>query len=333
MRTKQVSGRVYNFGYCMGRSAQAGPGFQQPIDFALGSGDSMYVINRGTEFNAAWGITKCTLNEEFIWDDRGPGFAKGQSEWPVSVDVDSSENVYISDDYTGRIHIYDKDGNYLDDWGTKGSGDGELNGPSGLAFDQEDNLYISDSLNHRVQKFTKDGKSLAKWGRQGSAEGELNMPWGISVDKQGNVYVADWKNDRVQEFSPDGKYLATFGRSGSGDGELHCPTGVAIDTEGDVYVADQGNNRLNIYGADGTFLTAFFGDAEKLSIWSQAQIDANPDYVKARRRADLTPEFRFTRPVAVNVDDTGRIIVLETQRQRMQIYLKERDFVDAPFNL
>ena len=137
----------------------------------------------------------------------------------------------------------------------------------------------------------------------------------------------------MQKFSPDGKYLATYGTPGSGNGELHHPSGVAVDHEGDVYVADWGNNRLNIYAPDGAFLTAFIGDAQNLSKWGQAAMDANPDHRKARLRADLTPERRFGKPVAVNVDDEGRIMVIEGIRGRIQIYVKEHNFVDAPMNL
>ena len=333
MRTRVVDGRVYNYSYCIGRNATAGHGFSHPLDFALGSGGSLYVVSRATEYALGQGLTKCTLSQEFLWEDRGAGYAGGQSPWPISVDVDSDEKVYVSDDYTSLVYLYDSDGNYLGSWGTKGSGDGELDRPSGLAFDGEDNLYISDSLNHRVQVFTRDGQFLAKWGSQGSGEGEFNMPWGITIDKQGDVYVADWRNHRVQKFSPDGKYLATYGTPGSGNGELHHPSGVAVDHEGDVYVADWGNNRLNIYAPDGAFLTAFIGDAQNLSKWGQAAMDANPDHRKARLRADLTPERRFGKPVAVNVDDEGRIMVIEGIRGRIQIYVKEHNFVDAPMNL
>ena len=338
MRTKQVAGRVYNYGYCIGRTGQAGNGFQYPMDFALGSGGTVYVVSRGQEFNPAQGITKCTLNHDFLWDQRGLGFGGSQlggglSPWPTSVDLDRDENVYISDDYTGVISRYDKDGTALGTWGKKGSADGEVNGPSGIAFDKEDNLFVVDGLNHRIQKFTKDGRFLAKWGSYGSGQGELNTPWGIAIDKEGDVYVADWKNDRVQKFSPDGKYLATIGGPGTGEGDLHRPAGVAIDDEGDVYVADWGTDRLKIFTSDATFITSFVGDAEKLSPWAQDGVDANPDYHKARQRADLTPEKFFSRPVAVNVDEEGRIIVADQCRQRLQIYIKERDFVDAAFNL
>ena len=115
--------------------------------------------------------------------------------------------MYVTDEWLNRVSIFDKDGNFLRDWGMAGSGDGEFNGPSGIAIDPQDVLYIVDSRNHRVQKFTKDGEFLAKWGSLGSAEGQFNAPWGITIDQQGHVYVADHKNHRVQKFTPDGEFI------------------------------------------------------------------------------------------------------------------------------
>ncbi len=333
MLTRHVAGRVYNYDHCIGRYGISGPSLAQPMDFALGPNRTLYVVNRGHEFLPSQGITKCTLDSEFLSEDRGPGFGAGQSPWPISVALDSQENVYISDDYASRIFIYDKDGESLGGWGTKGSGDGELNGPSGIEFDQNDNLYIVDALNNRVQVFTKDGKFLSTWGSPGCGEAQFDMPWGIAIDNNGHVYVADWNNDRVQKFTAEGRYLTTFGTPGMGDGELRRPSNIAIDSEGDVYIIDWGNKRLNIYTPFGDFLTSFMGDADRLPKWGQEQVDANPDVQKARRRADLTREQLFRRPVAVNVDDEGRIMVLETLAARIQIYVKEKDFVDAPFNL
>lgn len=80
-------------------------------------------------------------------------------------------------------------------------------------------------------------------------------------------------------------------------------------------------------------MTAFTGDAKGLSPWAQDVINANPDYQNARRRADLTIESWFWRPSAVAVDDEGRILVADCLRNRIQVYVKERDFVDAQFNL
>ena len=137
------------------------------------------------------------------------------------------------------------------------------------------------------------------------------MPWGIAIDGRGFVYVADWKTDRVQKLTADGEHVSSFGMgSGDGPGELRRPSSVAIDGDGDVYVVDWGNNRLNVYTEGGEFLTSFVGDADRLPKWAQDSVDSNPDYGKARRRVDLSPEYLFRRPMAVNVDDQGRIMVL-----------------------
>jgi hypothetical protein len=106
-----------------------------------------------------------------------------------------------------------------------------------------------------------------------------------------------------------------------------------VDADGDVYVTDWSHHRLQIFGPDGTFLTSLVGDAQQISPWAQTYIEANPDILKARRRVNLEPEWRFRRPVAVNVDAAGRIFVLEATRHRLQVYTKVKDFEDASLNL
>ena len=337
MLTRKVAGRIYNYEFCF-TGGQGGGAFGNGTDFALGPNNTVYFVSRGNEFTPSYGMTKCTIDVEQtgqnnIWNDRGIGFADSKSLWPTCITLDSQEKVYFTDENANLVLIYDKDGNYLDSWGTQGSGDGELNSPSGIEIDQDDNLYVVDTMNHRIQKFTRDGKFLAKWGSFGAGDGQLNMPFGIAIDKDGYIYVADWKNDRVQKFTAEGQYLMSFGSSGSGDGELSRPTSVAVDNQGDVYVTDYNNDRVNVYDDFGDFITAFTGDADQLPPTGRMQVAANPDYVKARRRVDLTQEKYFRRPVAVNIDAEGRILVLDQQRNRMQVYVKEQNWIDAQFNL
>ena len=358
MQTRYAAGRVYNYVETVSHGLGGGRGFSGGADFAVGSQGSLYVIGKGTESRPFTGVGKSTLDHRFIWEDKGLDFAGGLSPWPTSIALDSEENVYISDDYSNRIFVYDKDGEPLGFWPEKEpvapepyspsrlgfdlymaklrgglDGDGEFNGPSGITFDEEDNLYVVDSHNHRVQVLTKDGKFLRKFGSFGTGEGELNLPWGIALDGPGNIYIADWGNHRVQKFSGEGEYLASFGRPGSEDGELRRPNSVAVDEQGDVYVVDWGNNRLNIYASDGEFLTAFYGDADKLPPAHQAQVDANPDIARGRQRADLSKEMPFARPTVVNVDSEGRIMVMESLRGRMQVYIKEKAWLEPQYNL
>ncbi len=339
MLTTVAAGRVYSFSHAVGRDLDSGPGFVHPIALALGQSNVAYVISRSTEILFATRVSKISIgvagDEEFICEFGHYGEGDGNLTWPTSVALDRVGRVYVADEWLNRISIFDADGKFLGKWGIPGAGDGELNRPAGLAFDREENLNIVDSANNRVQKFTKEGTYLAKFGEEGSGEGQFNMPWGITTDNRGDVYVAGWKNHRVQKFSPDGIFLASFGTFGEGVGELNHPSGVAVDCEGDIYVADWANHRVQVFAPDGDAITSLIGDAVELSKWALWTVEANPDMIKARRRVkSLEREWRLCYPAAVAFDEAeSRIIVADSQRGRLQIYVKDKGYVDPQFNL
>ena len=334
MLTRTVFGRTFTFSHSIGRSSMTGIGFRWPMDLGMGSGNIIYVLSRSEEHNPGTRVTKCTMDEEYILEFGSYGSNDGQFTRVTSLALDQDENVYVADEWLNRISIFDKEGNFLDKWGTPGARDGELNRPWGLTFDRQNDLWVVDSGNNRVQKFTKDGKFLDKWGKAGSGDGEFNLPWGITLDGEGDVYVADWANSWIQKFNPEGQYLMSFGAPGSGQGELRRPSGVAVDDEGDVYAVDWGNSQVHAYGPDGFYLTTFVGDAQQLPKWGQWTMDANPDFQKARMRVKtLEPEWRFYHPSAVKIDEQRRIVITDIQRNRLQVYVKEKDYVDPQFNL
>ena len=320
-----VTSRLFHYDRTIGCQNFAGAGFRVPQDLALGQDGTIYVVTQCYESRPdGLRITMMTIDEDLIGDFCSYGEGDGQMVWPVSLAVDSQQNVYLTDDWLNRISIFDKDGNYLDKWGvTAGSGDGQINKPAGITFDKDDNAYLVDSGNNRIQKFTKDGKFLAKWGEAGTGEGQFNLPWGLTIDNRGDVYVADWRNDRIQKFTSAGEYLAEFGSSGSEAGQFNRPSDVAVDKDGDIYVADWRNHRVQVMTDDGRFITAFEGDSG-ISKWADARLQANPDMMKMRDLVrDKEQERRFSFPIAVEVDDQGRIFCLDCVRHRVQIYQKE----------
>ena len=234
--------------------------------------------------------------------------------------------------------------------------------PAGLAVEKNGNIIVVDSGNNRLQVFTPDGKFVGKCGGPGSGDGQFNQPWGVTVDKDGNIYVADWKNHRVQKLSPEGKFLMKFGQYGKVEepegsyavtmfgpyvaaqsetagypkpGTLNHPTDVAVDPDGDIYVTDWGNHRVCVFDSEGRPICNLIGDAQVLSKWGQQTVDANPDMAKARRRVkSLEPQYRFCFPTAVEFDPaTDSVIVADSQRNRLQIYKKVRDYSDFQANL
>ena len=333
--TTKVQGATFRYSHTIGRGEEAGTGFKNPVSVARGEGDLMYVVSRAYDYRSdSKRITVCTVGEDYIGEignagrlggemmDSGESDAPGSMVWPTSVALDKAGNVYVSDEWLNRIAMFSSDGEWLGAWGTQGDADGEVDQPAGIAFDSEDNLYVVDTGNNRIQKFTKDGQFLAKWGQQGSADGEFDMPWGIGLDADNNVYIADWRNDRIQKFAPDGSFLMVFGESGPEDGQFNRPADVAVDKEGLIYVADWRNDRVQVFDAEGRFITEIIGDAT-LSKWGITKLDANPDMKMQRDIAQGLEREKFLRgPMGVVVDDQDQVFIVDSQRNRIQIYRK-----------
>ena len=332
----EIAPITFQYSHTIGRQEnRSGTGFFYPVAITRDEENRLYVVNRGSETPAFFPckrVTVFTADEELVREfgqkvppeDANDSAPDGSFMWPTSIALDKAGIAYVADEWLNRISVFNHDGDCTGKWGKLGDGDGEFNRPSGLAFDSEDNLYLVDSSNHRVQIFTKEGKFLSKWGVQGSADGEFDYPWGIEIDQNGDVYVADWRNDRIQKFTSDGQFLMKFGTSGQGDGEFYRPTGIAVDKDGLIYVTDFKNDRLQVFDADGGFITKLMGEAT-LSKWGRQRVELEPAMVRGRQMVPGLEERekQFHGPIAVEVDDEGRIFVVETSRQRIQVFRKQ----------
>ena len=332
----QLAPVTFQYSHTIGRQeVRSGNGFFNPVAITRDPDNRLYVLSRGTETPAFFPckrVTVFTADEEFIEDygqkippeEADASTPNGSFMWPTSVALDSRGNTYVSDEWLNRVSVYQPGRGWVDMWGTVGAADGEINCPSGLAFDRDDNLYLVDSRNHRVQVFSKDGKFQFNWGGLGRDPGQFNMPWGIEIDADGDVYVADWRNDRIQKFAPDGRFLMQFGASGRGEGQFNRPTGVAVDRDGEIYVTDYKNDRLQVFNAQGEYLTQLTGEAT-LSSWGRERVVIDPITVKGRLAANGLGEREksFQGPIAVEVDDDGRVYVVEVARHRVQIFRKQ----------
>jgi DNA-binding beta-propeller fold protein YncE len=363
--TTVVRGRAYDWSHAIGRGAATGTGFNYVQTMCLGNDNDIFTANRGNENNFGMRVNRIRLggpgDEELLAEFFQYGQGDGKATWPFGVAVGSGGHVFVSDEWTNTISVFDTNGKFQHKWGKTGSADGELLRPAGLVCEKNGNVIVVDSGNNRLQVFSPDGKLVATCGRAGSGDGEFNQPWGITLDQAGNIYVADWKNHRVQKLSPQGKFLMEIGSYGAipaaadayavtylgpfvssqqgaeypKAGLLNHPTDVAVDPDGDIYVTDWGNHRVCIFEADGTPLTNLVGDSQVMSKWGQQSVDANPDMMKAYRRVrNLEPLWRFCFPTAVDFNPaTDEIIVADSQRNRLQVYRKVRDYVDFQANL
>ena len=167
-----INDRTFTYSFTAGRSEFQGTGFRNPMDFALGPDDLVYVVNRSYESRSDG--TRINMfrigedKEEYITEFGSYGEEPGQFIWPMAIALDKDTNVYVTDEWTHRVTIFNKDGEYQSHWGTHGSGDGELDRPAGIAISPDQTVYVVDSRNNRVQKFSLDGKFIGKFGTAGS---------------------------------------------------------------------------------------------------------------------------------------------------------------------
>jgi len=77
----------------------------------------------------------------------------GQLRSPWGITVDGAGDVYVTDTGNHRIEKFDREGNFITQWGGFGNGDGQFNFPYGIAVDAKGSVFVVDSGNTRVQQF------------------------------------------------------------------------------------------------------------------------------------------------------------------------------------
>ncbi|SNR87307.1 NHL repeat-containing protein [Desulfurobacterium atlanticum] len=121
-----------------------------------------------------------------------------------NVSVDSFGNVYLVALDFGQVFIFDKDGNFVRKFGTKGANFGQMSQPSSVAVDEKSGrIYVTDPMRHAVLAYNMGGDFLFEFGGRGWAPGWFNYPIDVAVDNKGNVIVTDWLNNRVQILKPE----------------------------------------------------------------------------------------------------------------------------------
>ena len=174
---------------------------------------------------------------------------------PYGIAFNSRGEAVISEYRDGhRVSIFDKGGQKIRTFGSRGDGPHQMKYPKGIATDETDNIYVSSV--HKLQKFTSDGELIKSVGQNGNEEGEFDDPCGVTLYNN-QVYVCDRDNHRVQVFDLDLNFVQSIGSHGTGKGEFVEPVDVKFDTSWNMYVAEWGNKRVQVMDIDGNFIRSF----------------------------------------------------------------------------
>jgi peptidylglycine monooxygenase len=172
-----------------------------------------------------------------------------------SVAVDDQDRVYVCQRGDPPVIVFDRDGNFLDSWGS-----GLIADPHGISYSRDGRIWVVDRDAHQVLAFDDAGRLTSTLGKRNAPRlgRPFNHPTDVAVADDGNVYVADgYGNSRVHIFSSDGTHLLSWGEAGGRDGAFTTPHAIWVDGLGRVLVADRENNRVQLFDGGGSFVTAW----------------------------------------------------------------------------
>jgi sugar lactone lactonase YvrE len=274
---------------------------------------------------------------ELVWGRRG--VQDGDLIRPRAVAIDGQDRLFVVD-FTARIQVYDRDGNYLGPtWTTPDYRKGR---PSGLSIDRDGHLIVSDSHYSCFRIYTADGKELRKFGGDvGTAPGQLGYISDVVQDEGRNWYVAEFHpNHRITKLDPEGHFLRCWGGEGTEPGQFQRPRALALDPDGNLYVADACNHRIQVFTRDGDLVRCWgTSGSEPGQLSYPYDLAFNKDgvlYVVEygnNRVQKFTPTGEslgcwggpgkapgpgLYNPWALAIDSKGRVYVLDTENHRVQ---------------
>jgi sugar lactone lactonase YvrE len=201
----------------------------------------------------------------FYNDIGGPGTAQGTFGFgvnpaPYGVAVDAQGNVYATDgNHSPMIQKFGRDGTWITEFGTFGTGAGNLTNPYAVAVGTDGTVYVLDTWrtanDYRIQKFysADGGLTYASAGQVSTPEIASGKGFYLAVDADGAMYVSDAAtgSGHVYKYGATGTLLTTIGTYGSGTSQLQSPRGLAVTADGaTLYVCDIGVGELKVFSRD-----------------------------------------------------------------------------------
>jgi sugar lactone lactonase YvrE len=188
---------------------------------------------------------------------------------------------------------------------------------AGVATDSQDRVYVFNRGEHPLLIYDRDGRFLSHWG-----EGVFTRPHGITIQDD-ILYLADDSDHTVRKFTLEGKLLQTLGKENQpsetgyvnrrgpnlttierGAEPFNRPTRLRVAPSGEMYVSDgYGNARVHRFTAAG----------ELIQSWGEPGIEPG----------------QFNLPHSVWVHTDGRVFVCDRENDRIQIFSREGEFLDA----
>ena len=299
--------------------------FWQPMDVATSpDGRYVYVVDAGRARVMQFEIEKlciggidigCSRDVLNEWGSYGSG--PGAFRAPTGLAVDRKGRVYVADEASGNIQVFEADGTdarILVD--QKLGGPGVLNHPRDIDVDSEGQIWVADTENHRIVVFDGEGKLVTQ--HLGGAE-RFHKPTGIAVAPDGSFIVRDfdpsYRSPRLWRYDASGRLSGSpITLEGYDKRSRYLLQGVDFLPDGNAVVANPYAGVMRLGESSET--------AVSLYLLPQGGDQLQPLAVRGERPG----QFAYPMSVAVG---KRYVVVGDTDNQRIQLLDAELGYAPA----
>ena len=170
---------------------------------------------------------------------------------PTDVAIRPDGSFYVSDGYVNsRVALFDRNGTWLREWGSKGVGEGEFSNPHGLSLvPGSTDVVVADRENSRLQLFDGAGTFRRQWRGVAGAD-TTGRVFSVAADADGALYVGirradyDTAHTGVLKLDREWNVVAAIGFGRPGDPVFNAVHDLAVGRDGSIYVAETRTKRV-----------------------------------------------------------------------------------------
>lgn len=219
---------------------------------------------------------------------------------PLSIAVDRENKIYLLERSSNKIIVFDSNEKYLRNIDIRSLP--AVGRPVSMAIDRlNSRLLLADGTTKKIYVLDLSGKLLFSFGGGGGTDGQFNLPISIAINSKGQIIVADAFDANVQIFDSTGRFVRRFGRRGDAPGDFQLLKSVAVDSFDNIYVVDGRAHSVFIFNDNGELLLSLGG------------------FYAVAASGKIAPGG-FSVPVAIDMDSTGRMYVVDQLNSRIQVF-------------
>ena len=225
----------------------------------------------------------------------GSGNGKFLKENSITgIAVDKKGYLYAADCNLHCIQKFKLNGEFISQFGSKGTANSQFQYPFGLVLSQSELLFVCDYSNHRIQVFQNE-KFCYCFGQHGTEPGTFSNPDDLTLNNsEDQLFITDYYNYRVQVFTTKGEFLKVFGNFTDVPFKLQHPVGIHYTPDGHLLISSNGTHCVLVFEEDGKFTSAIEGTYQG--------------------------KKRFSKPCGVVMMDNGHIVIADNGGDRLVVF-------------